>query len=67
MHFLQNWPTSTGITKYRKADFNAWTCYAFPEGDDDRMLLACELLTLDFLLDGKQPDLDKNRTQEGRG
>lgn len=54
-HFLQDWPTSAGLAKYKKADFNAWTCYAFPEGDDDRMLLACELLTLDFLIDGRWP------------
>jgi len=52
-YFLAKWPFSSpkAQKKFLEADFNLWTCYAFPFGDDVRVKLACELLTLDFLVD----------------
>lgn len=53
--FLENW--NFAGEKARKtflaADFSGVTCLYFPLAKDDRIHLACRLLTILFLIDGK--------------
>ncbi|KAI1843093.1 hypothetical protein JX265_005126 [Neoarthrinium moseri] len=52
-YFLQHWPfpDERERKKFVKAGFPYVTCYYFPAALDDRIALACRLLTLLFLVD----------------
>lgn len=53
--FLQNWnfPGEKAKAKFLKAGFSRATCLYFPLALDDRIHLACRLITILFLIDGK--------------
>jgi hypothetical protein len=53
--FLKNWPfrSEKDKKKFVAAGFSRVTCLYFPEALDDRIHLACRLLTILFLIDGK--------------
>lgn len=54
--FLQHWPfpNDKERNKFLKSAFSQATCLTFPKALDDRIHFACRLLTLLFLVDGKQ-------------
>lgn len=54
-YFLQYWPFPNEKSRvvFRKAGFGRVTCLYFPLARDDRILYACRLLTILFLIDGK--------------
>lgn len=53
-YFLTHWPfqTAKDRTKFVAAGFSRVTCLYFPLSLDDRIHLACRLLTILFLIDG---------------
>lgn len=56
-YFLQHWPfpNDQSRKKFRSAGFSRVTCLYFPKALDDRIHFACRLLTLLFLIDGRNP------------
>lgn len=54
-YFLDRWPfpDEKARIKFLKAGFSEVTCAYFPLASDDRIHLACRLLTLLFLVDGE--------------
>lgn len=56
-YFLQHWPfpDARRRKKFVNAGFSRVTCLYFPAALDDRIHLACRLLTVLFLIDGKVP------------
>lgn len=56
-YFLENWPfpNDKARTKFKGADFTRNMCYNYPEALDGRIGVACRLITLLFLIDGKSP------------
>lgn len=54
-YFLQHWdfPNDRARAIFKKAQFSRVTCLYFPRARDDRIHLACRLLTVLFLIDGK--------------
>jgi hypothetical protein len=54
-YFLQNWvfPSPEAEKKFLEAGFSRVTCFYFPLSKDDRIGLACRLLTVLFLVDGE--------------
>ena len=54
-YFIRHWPfpDENAVQKFRAAGFSRVTCCYFPEALDDRIVLAAQLLTLLFLVDGK--------------
>ncbi|XEV01651.1 hypothetical protein FSHL1_006938 [Fusarium sambucinum] len=52
-YFLDNWPFPNDLAKQKfvAAGFSRVTCYYYPVALDDRITLACRLLTLLFLID----------------
>jgi aristolochene synthase len=54
-YFLENWnfPNEKARKTFLAADFSGVTCLYFPLAKDDRIHLACRLLTILFLVDGK--------------
>lgn len=61
-YFIQNWnfPDSHAVEKFRAAGFSQVTCYYYPLALNDRIQFACRLLTLLFLIDGKNIYLEIN-------
>lgn len=55
-YFLEHWPfeDEKARKKFVAAGFSRVTCLYFPKSIDDRMHFACRLLTVLFLIDGKQ-------------
>ena len=55
-YFLQHWPfeNEKAKKKFVAAGFSRVTCLYFPKSLDDRIHFACRLLTVLFLIDGKQ-------------
>ena len=55
-YFLQHWPFPDNRTrrKFVDAEFTRNMCYNYPEALDDRIGLACRLITLLFLVDGER-------------
>lgn len=53
-YFITNWPfpNDDAKEKFRAAGFSRVTCCYFPEALEDRIIFACKLLTLLFLIDG---------------
>jgi hypothetical protein len=53
-YFLQHWPfpEEKSTQAFLKAGFGKVTCLYFPLAKDDRILFACRLLTVLFLIDG---------------
>ena len=56
-HYLQNWgfPNEKAKKKFVAAGFSRVTCLYFPKALDDRIAMACSLLTILFLVDGTSP------------
>ena len=56
-YFLAKWkfPNEKARQNFVKAGFSKVTCLYFPLAKDDRIHFACRLLTLLFLIDGKDP------------
>lgn len=54
-YFLEHWKFSDarGRATFLKAGFSHVTCLYFPLADDDRIRIACRLLTVLFLVDGR--------------
>lgn len=54
-YFVARWNFSGpgAISKFRAAGFSRVTCLYFPEALNDRLIYACKLLTVLFLIDGK--------------
>lgn len=54
-YFIQHWPfpSEKAVKKFRDAGFSRVTCCYYPEALEDRIHLACRLLTLLFLIDGE--------------
>jgi aristolochene synthase len=54
-YFLKHWPfpDNAARKKFVNAGFSRVTCYYFPRARDDRIIFACMLLTVLFLVDGK--------------
>ncbi|ORY66216.1 aristolochene synthase [Pseudomassariella vexata] len=54
-YFLKHWPFENDKAKQKfvAAGFPRVTCLYYPAAEDDRIALACRLLTLLFLVDGK--------------
>ncbi|KAK8081346.1 Aristolochene synthase [Apiospora saccharicola] len=52
-YFLENWPfpNEKARKKFKGADFTRNMCYNYPEALDDRIGVACRLITLLFLVD----------------
>ncbi|KAK8872555.1 Aristolochene synthase [Apiospora arundinis] len=52
-YFLENWPfpNSKSRKRFLGADFTRCMCYNYPEALDDRIAVACRLITLLFLVD----------------
>jgi len=52
-YFLAHWPftSDNARKKFLKSKINLYTCLALPHGDEKRVKLACELVTLNFLVD----------------
>ena len=58
-YYLQNWgfPSEASKKKFVAAGFSRVTCLYFPKAQDDRIKMACSLLTILFLIDGSlHPD-----------
>ena len=53
-YFIERWNFSSpkAAHKFRAAGFSRVTCLYFPEAQDDRILHACKLLSILFLIDG---------------
>jgi aristolochene synthase len=53
-YFLKHWPfeNEKARMKFVAVGFSRVTCYYFPLALDDRIALACRLITLLFLIDG---------------
>ena len=53
-YFLKHWkfPNESGRAAFLKAGFSTVTCLYFPLAKDDRIHIACRLLTVLFLVDG---------------
>jgi len=53
-YFLKHWPfeNERARMKFIAVGFSRVTCYYFPLALDDRIALACRLITLLFLIDG---------------
>jgi hypothetical protein len=54
--FLDRWPfpSEKARQKFIGSDFTRNMCYNYPEALDSRIGLACQLITLLFLVDGKR-------------
>lgn len=54
-YFLENWPfpNSKSQKGFLGSDFTSCMCYNYPEALDDRIGVACRLIALLFLVDGK--------------
>lgn len=54
-YFLENWPfpNNKSRKKFKGAEFTRNMCYNYPEALDDRISVACRLITLLFLVDGR--------------
>ena len=54
-YFLAHWEfqNEKARKKFLVAEFPRVTCLYFPEARDDRIHLACQLLAILFLIDGK--------------
>ena len=55
-YFLQNWlfPTQESKRTFLNSGFSRVTCLYFPMAKDGRIEYACQLLTVLFLIDGKE-------------
>lgn len=55
-YFLKHWPFPNEHARkvFRSAEFSRVTCLYFPLAKDDRIQYACRLLTILFLIDGRQ-------------
>jgi aristolochene synthase len=53
-YFLQHWlfPSEKSRETFVKAGFGRVTCLYFPLARNDRIIFACKLLTILFLIDG---------------
>ena len=53
-YFVQHWNFSSpgAFSKFKAAGFSRVTCLYFPEALDERLIHACKLLTVLFLIDG---------------
>lgn len=53
-YYLEHWEfqNEKARKKFLIAEFPRVTCLYFPEARDDRILLACQLLAILFLIDG---------------
>ena len=58
-YFLKHWPfeNEKARMKFIAVGFSRVTCYYFPLALDDRIALACRLITLLFLIDGMQTSI----------
>ncbi|PYI24533.1 terpene synthase metal binding domain protein [Aspergillus violaceofuscus CBS 115571] len=58
-YFLQHWsfPSESGRETFVKAGFGRVTCLYFPLARDDRIIFACKLLTVLFLIDDLLEDM----------
>ena len=54
-YYLQNWrfDSEKAKRKFVAAGFSRVSCLYFPKAQDDRIQLACSLLTILFLVDGE--------------
>lgn len=54
-YFLRHWPfpDDKSRTKFVNAGFSRVTCLYFPKARNDRIIFACRLLTVLFLIDGE--------------